>query len=375
MENSRSTTNREKKSIFALTISNVVEIMIDKKLLILVMGLLIAPLHAMQKGEGRIHTVVIDPGHGGKDPGTSFGNYKEKHIVLAVAKVLKAKIKQKYPNLNVLLTRTDDRFVPLDKRASLANKSNGSLFISLHVNAFPDESPSGTEVFILGTHKTKENFDIAKNENSVITLEKDYSNIYEGFDPRSPESYIMFELSQNLYREQSIQFAETLRDRLVVDAKQRHRKVAEAGFIVLYKTATMPSVLVELGYITNVKDRRFLISKEGQKKLATAVAKAFFSYKEKLEKEWELSSFPKSKKEAPTKGVTAILIAVSSRSLALKPYNFKGLKRVEMMKRGRHYYYYVPTKRDKDKRLYEVRKKYADAYLVKITDNGVLPLK
>ena len=165
-----------------------------------------------QNDYSRIRTVVIDPGHGGKDPGAVYGNVREKEIVLDIALKLGNYIQSAFPDVKVIYTRSKDVFVPLFQRAAIANKSNADLFISIHVNAVSRGQAQGTETYILGQHRTKENLEVAKKENAVILLEADYKTVYQGFDPNSPESYIMFELVQDEYLEQSAMLASAIQD-------------------------------------------------------------------------------------------------------------------------------------------------------------------
>ena len=235
-----------------------------------------------QNSAFELKTVVIDAGHGGKDPGTSVGNVKEKDIALDVALKTGLLIKKKYPAVNVIYTRDKDVFIPLDERANLANKNKADLFISIHVNFFQSENTWGSETYILGNHRSEENLKVAQMENSVILLEDDYTTRYEGFDPNSAESYIMFELIQNEFLEQSRFFADQLQKSFVSCAHRRSRGVRQAGFLVLRKT-TMPSVLVELGFISNKNDKTFLMSDSGRQKMGESIANAFSDYKKRVD--------------------------------------------------------------------------------------------
>ena len=229
-----------------------------------------------------LKTVVIDAGHGGKDPGATIGNTKEKDIVLEVALITGEIIKKQYPNVNVIYTRTKDVFVPLAQRAELANNKKADLFISIHVNSYKFENISGAETYILGNHRSEDNLKVAQKENSVILLEDDYTTRYEGFDPNSAESYIMFELIQNEYLEQSRFFADQLQKSFIDKGKRKDRGVRQAGFLVLRQT-TMPSVLVELGFISNNNEKTFLISEAGKQEMAKSIADAFSTYKNRVD--------------------------------------------------------------------------------------------
>ena len=223
-------------------------------------------------------TVVIDPGHGGKDPGCVGTIMKEKSINLAVSLLLGNIIEQNYPNTNVVYTRRTDVFIPLDERANIANRNKADLFISIHVNAVKKGNASGTETYTLGLSKSDENLEVAMRENAVILMEEDYLLKYEGFDPKSTESYIIFEMMQNKHLEQSISFASEIQ-KAFVRAERGDRGVRQGGLLVLRKTS-MASVLIELGFITNRDEERFLASREGQVNLALSIFQAFSNYKD-----------------------------------------------------------------------------------------------
>jgi len=223
-------------------------------------------------------TVVIDAGHGGKDPGARGSSINEKAINLAVALRLGNLISEKHNDVKVIYTRKTDVFIELDERANIANRNKADLFISIHTNAVKrGSSVSGTETYTLGLARTDENLEVAMRENSAILLEDNYLQKYEGFDPTSSESYIIFEFMQNKHMEQSISLASEVQ-KCFTSAKRNNRGVRQAGFLVLRKTS-MPSILVELGYISNPVEERFMKTKEGQNKLATAIYNAFTKYK------------------------------------------------------------------------------------------------
>ena len=228
----------------------------------------------------KLSVVVIDPGHGGKDPGAVVGKAREKEIVLDVALKLGAKIKSAFPETKVLYTRDNDAFVPLHQRANIANTNKADLFISIHANAVDKSSVQGAETFVLGYHRSKENLELAKKENAVILLEDDYNTRYEGFDPNSPESYIMFELIQDEYLEQSVLFASAIQNQFKTNVKRVDRSVKQAGFLVLRRT-TMPSVLIEAGFISHSAERNFLLTENGRMQIANAIFNAFSEYKKK----------------------------------------------------------------------------------------------
>ena len=229
------------------------------------------------KGKG-LNVVVIDPGHGGKDPGAVGKTAKEKDIVLSVALKLGKLIKKNYPNVKVLYTRQTDVFIELNERASIANRNNADLFISIHVNSVDGSaSTNGTETFVMGLHKNDANLAVAKRENSVILQEDNYSSKYDGFDPNDPESNIIFSLFQNAYSDQSLLLAASIEEEFKT-LKRYDRGVKQAGFLVLWKTA-MPSVLTELGFISNPDEEQYLKSDAGQNELAISIYNAFAKYK------------------------------------------------------------------------------------------------
>ncbi len=226
-----------------------------------------------------INTIVIDAGHGGHDGGCSGKHSKEKHITLLIAKQLKSYIQDAFPNVQIILTRDKDVFIPLHERSAIANKNKADLFISIHCNAAPNSSSvKGTETYVMGLHKTESNLSVAKRENSVILEETDYANHYDGFDPNSPMAHITFSLFQHAYQEQSIAFADLIEKQFSQQAGRKSRGVKQAGFLVLYKTA-MPSVLIESGFLTNRSEEDFLKSTYGQEIIASAIYRAFKEYK------------------------------------------------------------------------------------------------
>ena len=302
-----------------------------------------------------LNTVVIDPGHGGKDPGTSVGSLFEKNIVLDVARRVGKYIKKYNPDVNVIFTRETDRFVPLDQRAEIANKNKADLFISIHVNYYQSSSTYGSETYILGNHRSEDNLKVAQMENSVILLEDDYSTRYEGFDPNSSESYIMFELIQNEFLEQSRYFADLIQNSFTENADRRSRGVKQAGFLVLRETI-MPSILVELGYISNVPEKKYLSSDDGQDQLAIAIAKAFGNYKKKFDDRsviniHETNSINSNERKIPNKELLssdkikkgqwyAIQIMASKKSLSNKQLHLKNDEfYYHLIENGWHKYY------------------------------------
>jgi N-acetylmuramoyl-L-alanine amidase len=225
-------------------------------------------------------TVVIDAGHGGDDLGAvGQKGVREKDLNLTVSKQLAAKITQKYPEVKVVLTRDTDVFLPLQKRADIVNKNHADLFISIHTNAAENRKAQGAETFILGTERMEDNLDVAMRENAVMKLEQDQT-VYQGFDPKSIESYIIFELMQNQYMDNSLLFAELVQNQFVGTLNRANRGVRQAAFWVLLKSAC-PSVLVEMGFISNTEEEAWLASQEGQNGIVNGIFDAFEKYYKK----------------------------------------------------------------------------------------------
>lgn len=349
----------------------------------------------------QISVVVIDPGHGGKDPGAVVGNAQEKQIVLDISLKLGQLIKSAFPEVKVIYTRDKDVFVPLFQRASIANRNHADLFISIHANYVESRSVQGTETFVLGQHRSQDNLEVAKKENSVILLEDDYTTRYEGFDPNSPESYIMFELVQDEYLEQSVMLASDIQDQFRVNAKRYDRSVKQAGFLVLRQT-TMPSVLVEAGFISHTSERNYLMTESGRMDIATSIFNAFKNYKKKIE---ERSSFAmvtnenpsptatKKLQEKPANPVTekvsppsspatniyfSVQIAASKTKLDTTPSNFKGEKNIFRINAGNIYRYYSGKLNSYEKALAEktrLEKKYPDSFIVAFENEKLIPVK
>lgn len=297
------------------------------------------------KAEGGTFTVVIDPGHGGRDPGAIGKRGKEKTINLNVALKLGKLIQDNCKDVRIVYTRQKDVFVALDRRAQIANNAKADLFISIHTNSVArGRTVRGTETYTLGLHKTNENLEVAKKENSVILIESDYEQRYAGFNPSSAESYIIFEFLQDKNMEKSVQLATLIQRQFKQSAKRIDKGVHQAGFLVLRET-TMPGVLVELGYISTPDEERYLLSEAGTDALAKSIYQAFVSYKGKnntpLEKETPKAPSPKPKQQAQEKPaalteqpattdnpVFKIQILTSDKKLPSNSKLFKGLSPV-----------------------------------------------
>jgi len=285
-----------------------------------------------QNSKYKINTIVIDAGHGGKDPGAVGKNSYEKDIVLSIALKTGNYIKKYFPHVKVVYTRDKDIFIPLKKRPEIANKCKADLFISIHANSLENNNRTyGTETFILGLHKTKDNLAVAMKENSVMLYEDDYSNKYEGFDPKDPASYIIFNLMQGLHIENSTLLAQHTENQFKKRVGRHSRGVKAAELWVLRK-ASMPSVLIEVGFISNPNEERFLKSKKGQEYMASAIFRSFRAYKEEIER--HSSRTLEVKQEIISQEITdkvsfCIQIKSSSRKIPLDSKAFKGLSNVK----------------------------------------------
>lgn len=227
--------------------------------------------------------VVIDAGHGGHDPGAMGAKGQEKDINLAISLELGKKIEAMCPDVKVYYTRKTDVFVTLQGRADFVNKHKADLFICVHTNSAKSANAHGVETFTLGLNKSQSNLDVAMRENSVMLLEDDYKTKYQGFNPSSVESYIMFEFMQDQYVDRSVQFASMVQKEFVGNAKRNDRGVRQAAFWVLHKSAC-PSVLIEVGFITNAEEEKFLLSNNGRETMANCIFNAFVAYKRNVDR-------------------------------------------------------------------------------------------
>jgi N-acetylmuramoyl-L-alanine amidase len=261
-----------------------------------------APIEAFSQKGSKIRTVVIDAGHGGKDPG-AVGKYsKEKDIVLAVALKTGKYIEQNLPDVKVIYTRKRDEFIELHRRAAIANENNADVFISIHCNASKSRQAYGAETFVMGEHRSEANLEVAMLENKAILFEENQEEEYGGFDPANTAAYIALNLVQSEHKAQSIKLAQKVQQQFTERVGRKDRSVQQAGFLVLYRTA-MPSILVELGFITHPSEEAFLKSEEGQVYMASAIFRAFKEFKT----EYELENAPpiRQQLEKATKEVEA----------------------------------------------------------------------
>lgn len=244
--------------------------------------IILGSFHTVGVRSYKIDKIVIDPGHGGKDPGTHGEISKEKDVALKIALEVGRIINENLPDVEVVYTRRDDSFPELHARADVANQLDADLFVSIHANWVGNPRIHGTETYVMGVDKLDENFKVVSRENSVILFEEDYQTKYDGFDPNSPESYILFSLYQSAFQENSLRLAQNIENQMQVRVGRNSRGVKPAPFLVLRRTS-MPSVLFEVGYLSNAKEERDLNDRLNQVYIASGIFRAFRDYKEELE--------------------------------------------------------------------------------------------
>lgn len=407
-------TNEKNVSIFKTDMFMKQKFIILILLTSLMIGISSASAFSQQTGSLKVKTVVIDPGHGGADPGAVGKISKEKDIALKISLLLGEMIEKQYKDVNVIYTRTDDSFVELYKRAEIANKNNADLFICVHINASTSTTPYGAETFVMGIDKTGANLQVAKLENSVVLKEDNYLDKYDGFDPNDPETHIIFSLYQNANLAQSLLFAQSLQDNFVKKIKRHDRGVKQAGFLVLWKT-TMPSVLVELGFISNVEEEKYLNSAEGQAELAKGMFDAFGDFKNHYEGT-SSSSTSNSNSNSNTTNVNSntnnssntnssvdsnqtsnsninntgtvdvnaakgivfkIQIKTSSKKIEISPENFKSYQNVDVYLQDGVYKYTIGSDADYTKiaELHkDVKKDFEDSFIIAFKNGIRIPL-
>jgi len=333
--------------------------------------------------------IVIDAGHGGKDPGAVGTNSKEKNIALSIALKTGEYLQQNLKNVKILYTRKTDVFIELRDRPEFANKNNADLFISIHANWISKNSIKGAETWIMGPAQDEQNLEVAMKENEVILLEDDFSTKYEGFDPKSPESYIMFTVMQNTFQKQSTLLASSIQSQFKNRVGRIDRGVKQAGFWVLYMT-TMPSVLVETGFITNPEEEKYLVSNEGQDFIASAIYRATRDYINEIDKKTNISTSVEKEQVSVTDSLVIensspadelqfmIQIATSAEKKALIADNFKGIKEVIEIP-SQNLFRYATGSFVNYSQAAEYRKKleviYPDAFVIAVKNNKILPLQ
>ena len=384
----------------------------EKRLInILICCLFVLPLSAQQgsktaqkAAQKKAFTVVIDAGHGGHDPGAMGKLTQEKKLNLEVSQRLEQQIKLHHPDVKVVMTRKNDVFLTLQQRADIVNKNNADLFICIHTNAAENRNVTGTETFVLGVDKMQSNLDVAMRENAVMLLEDDYQTTYEGFDPNSVDSYIMFELMQDQYIDQSLNFA-TLVQHQFTDIGRSDRGVRQAGFWVLHKSAC-PSVLIEMGFISNINEEKYLASDKGKEDITNSIYQAFEQYKSAYDRKHgivkasQAESKPaeaKADKPAEVKADKAAEAKADKPAEAkadkpvykvqifstLKPVpagdpTFRGLKNCQCTKDGKFYKYTYGEDADYQTILdiqKELKTKFKDCFIVAFLGNKQIPVK
>ncbi len=347
-----------------------------------------------------IRTIVIDAGHGGRDPGAIGKNAVEKDIALKIALKVGKYVEENLEDVKVVYTRKTDEYVELWKRAEFANRAEADLFISIHVNAHPRTSANGTLTLVLGQHRAGENFDVAVRENSVILLEENYETIYEGFDPKSTESYIMFSLMQKTYFKQSIEFGACVQDQFRDRAMRNDLGVREQGLLVLAQTS-MPGVLIETGFISNPQEERYLMTEYGQDIIASAIFRGFRDYKEEIDRRSNFNALVREDTEtetaeadlspqeaAPSEGtpvqeipdngvVFRIQVASTRNKVPADASSFKGYRDVNVVQDGRWYKYMVGFETDYQEalnRCLRVKADFPDAFVVALKNSQLIPI-
>lgn len=367
-----------------------------------------------KKSDGKVRKVVIDAGHGGKDPGNlGTGRYKkrEKNIALDVALLVGGYIEKYVPDVEVVYTRKTDKWVELHERTAFANSQEADLFISIHCDAFTSSSAYGCASIVQGMNHNDENMRVAQRENSVILLEENYEEKYEGFDPSKPETYIMFTMQQNAYFEQSISLANKVQHQFKTRVSRKDRGVKQQPLYVTSRTA-MPAILIELGFLTNKKEEDFLNSQNGKELMASAIYRSFKEYKAERETQVLVNNQPvqesviaehleekqQVKVETPkptevavatTTGTTEeaisnspvykVQIATSTKKLELLPQNFNGLSAVDVYEEYKLYKYTIgafSTVDEAKKALAEAKQKgYTDAFLIAFYQERKISIK
>jgi len=348
-----------------------------------------------------LKTVVIDPGHGGKDPGAlgKTKNMHEKHIVLAVSKLLGDKIKREYPDVRVIYTRSGDSFIGLHERAMVARRNNADLFISIHCNGSSSPEARGSSVHILGQNSNNKknktdyferNMSVAQRENSVIVLEEDYKTKYQSFDPNSPESYISHQLQWMAYYESSLLFALEVVGNLIQKPLMPRKIVIDQDIFQVLVEANMPAVLLELAFVTNPVEYKYLSSSAGQEEIATRLFKAFKSYKAKFDASVsveevapkpapEQQSKPEQTPEAAPEEYYSIQIMGLGRMLPSGDPALKGLEVTALKAEDSSVYKYIygmyATPEQARDALSAVRKKFPEAFPVKVKGNQISKIR
>lgn len=325
--------------------------------------------------DNKVDVVCIDPGHGGHDPGCLGASVNEKNVALAIGLKLGELIEKNYPDVKVVYTRKTDVFVELHKRADIANRANADLFICIHCNAGAAEA-HGSETYALGLHKTEANLAVAKRENEVVMMEGDFQKNYKGFDMNSPEGSIIVELYQKAYLNRSLSFASKVQKYFKQDAGRNDRGVKQAGFLVLWKSA-MPAVLIETGFLTNVKEEKFLMESKNQDIMANSIYKAFVEYKNEVEgseksnpnPQHQISNPSTNEEVAAPEGITFRVQFMSvPEKLSMNDHRVNKMKDVRIYPNGKLYSYtsglFKTSDEAKAHQLIVRQQGYKDAFVV-----------
>lgn len=343
------------------------------------MILLFFPFFAESQDKlGKIKCICIDAGHGGKDPGCIGLKSYEKNIALSVALKVGKLIKTEYPDIKIVYTREKDEFIELDQRGKIANNHKADLFISIHVNAAKDKTVKGIETYVMGLHKLQANLQVAMKENAAIKYEDNYTVRYAGFDPSRPESYIIFSMMQNLYLGKSLEIAGLVQEELIKSTQKHDRSIRQAGFLVL-KDVAMPAILIELGFMSNPEEERFLNSLSGQNKMAGAIARAFQKYKTHVEKNSVVLTPHQAEREKDTlqqnqlsASSLELFYAIQVASAVAPVKNTQNLctdYKIEELLTEKRYRYFVCKSSDLEEvkqKLQKVRKKVKDCFIIAV---------
>ncbi len=351
----------------------------------------------------KVRVVVLNAGHGGNDPGCHGNKHLEKEVALSITLKVGKYIEDNLKDVKVVYTRKTDLFVPLTEIASHANKNNADLFVCIHCNAAVNKQVFGSETYVMGLHKTKGNLDVAKRENAAILYEEDYKKKYEGFDPNSDEANIIFNMFQNAFLEQSLSYASKVQNEFKKNKNLTDKGVKQAGFLVLWKTS-MPSVLIETGFLTNADEEKYLGSAKGQDQIAYAIYKAFKSYKAEVEgydagpenevrphiTEEQVQIFDEHMKEIPKDSIKTapvlteqnlvfkIQIANSFQKISLNTSKFTALKSVEEVIDDKKFKYYTGNFKTIDEAFEEQRRLrkvgFEDAFTVAFSNGKKINL-
>ena len=351
---------------------------INVRFIILLVNLMLFSYDVFSNGlnNNKLKTIVIDPGHGGKDPGTlgtkRYSKY-EKDIALSVSLKLGNYISNSFPDIKVIYTRKEDVFLELNERTRIANKSNADIFISVHCDGFTNSKAYGASVFVMGMSKLKANLDVAMRENAAMYLEDNYKQKYDGFDPKSAESYIVFSLMQNTYLDQSLQLAEYVEEQFAYKANRKSRGVKQAPFYVISRT-NMPSILVECGFLTNPKEEDYLQTDQGQNQIAMSIFEAVKNYKLSLESSFSSNNIidsndinNKSENNLQSNQVVYKVQIATNLTSIFNDKKFAGIKVEEKLVNGIYKYYVGNTS---DKRIVDEMKTdlknngFKDAFVV-----------